>query len=129
MPINVVRSTTRKAKNKFDTSSLVQKPYLRTNYKESNIEEGIDMKNQFTIKNLPDPISIREPASKLYVDNTLNNPSKRKNTAHVDFNDIKIDNVRFVKVNFYPVVGGHRTPKTHADQSRDDTTFVRNNKK
>ena len=32
--------------NKSDTSLFVQKPYLRTNYIESNIEEDIDPKNQ-----------------------------------------------------------------------------------
>ena len=30
---------------KFDTSLFVQKPYLRSNYIESNIEEDIDLKN------------------------------------------------------------------------------------
>ena len=54
--------------HKIDTSLFVQKPYLRTNYIEGNIEEGIDLKNQYRIKNLPDPISIREQASKNYVD-------------------------------------------------------------
>ena len=44
--------------NNIDTSLFVQKPYLRTNYMESNIEEDIDLKNQHRIKNLPDPISI-----------------------------------------------------------------------
>ena len=54
---------------KIDTSLIVQKPYLRTNHKESNIEEDIDLKNQYRKKNLPNPVSIREPASKKYVDN------------------------------------------------------------
>ena len=31
---------------------------------EAKLEEGLDLKNQFRIKNLPDPISIREAASK-----------------------------------------------------------------
>ena len=42
--------------NKIDTSLFVQKPYLRFNYIESNIEEVIDLKNQFRIKNKPDPV-------------------------------------------------------------------------
>ena len=54
---------------------FVQKHYLRHNYIEADIEEDIDLKNQFRIKNLPNPISMREPASKNYVDNLFNDPS------------------------------------------------------
>ena len=66
--------------NEIDTSLFVQKPHLRTDYIESNIEEEINMKNQFRTKNLPDPISMREAASKNYVDNLFNDPSIVKNT-------------------------------------------------
>ena len=55
--------------NKIDTSLFVQKPYLRRKYIEAKIEEDIDSQNQYRIKNLPDPISIREAASKNNVDN------------------------------------------------------------
>ena len=65
MPINVFGKSSINSDNKIDTSLFVQKPYVRTNYIESNIEEDIDMKNQFRIKNVPDPISIREAASKI----------------------------------------------------------------
>ena len=61
---------------------LHKKSYLRTNYIESNIED-IDLKNQFRIKNLPDRLSIREAASKIYVDNKFNDSSIKKNTDHV----------------------------------------------
>ena len=54
---------------------------------ESNIEEDIDLKNQFVIEIIHNPVSIREVGSKFYVDNKLNSPSIVKNTAHVDFND------------------------------------------
>ena len=88
MPINVFgNSNSNDNANKFDTSLFVQKPYLRSNYIESNIEEDIDLENQFTIKNLPDPISIREACSKNYVDDLFNNPSVLRNTAHIDLND------------------------------------------
>ena len=53
---------------KIDTSHFVQKPYLRTKYLQSNIEEEIDMKNQFGIENLKDLISLREACSKVFVD-------------------------------------------------------------
>ena len=46
--------------NKIDTSRFVQKPFLRTNYIESNIEEDFDTKNQFRITNLTELISIRD---------------------------------------------------------------------
>ena len=66
MPINVFgNSNSNKSDNKIDTSPFVQKPYLRTIYIESNIEEDIDLKNQYRIKNLPDPFSIREACSKI----------------------------------------------------------------
>ena len=65
MPINLFgNSNSNNSDNKIDTSLFVQKPYLRTNYIESNIEEDIDLKNQYRKKNLTDPISIREAASK-----------------------------------------------------------------
>ena len=54
--------------NKIHTSIFVQKSYLRRNYIESNIED-IDLKNHYKINFLPHPISIREAASKNYVDN------------------------------------------------------------
>ena len=79
MPINVFgNSNSNNSDNKIDTSIFVQKPYLTHNYIESNIEEVIDLENQFRIKNLPDPISIREPAPKNYVDNLFNDSSIKK---------------------------------------------------
>ena len=64
MPINVFGNSSNNSEQEIDTSLFVQKPYLRTNYIEANIEEDIDLKNQYRIKKLPDPISIREAASK-----------------------------------------------------------------
>ena len=75
MPINVFGNFSNNSEQKIETSLFVQKPYLRTNYIESNIEEDIDLKNQYRIKNLPDPIGIREAASKQYIDNFFNDPS------------------------------------------------------
>ena len=80
MPINVFGNSSNNSEQKIDTSLFVQKPYLRTNYIESNIEEDIDLKNQFRIKNVPDPTNIREAASKNYVDNLFNDPISKKTT-------------------------------------------------
>ena len=73
MPINVFgnSSSSYDNGNKIDTSLFVQKPFLRTNYREANIEEDIDFKNQFRIKNLLFPISVHEATSKDYVDGAV----------------------------------------------------------
>ena len=118
MPINVFgNSNSNDNGNKIDTSLFVQKPYLRTNYIESNIEEDIDLKNQFRIKNLPDPISIGEPVSKSYVHDKFNDPSIIKNTAHIDLNDRNITNARFIQVNQLCQIDSHLTPKLYVDNA------------
>ena len=100
MPINVFGNrNSNDSGSKIDTSSFVRKPYLRSNYIEANIEEDNDLKNQYRIKNSPDPTSIREATSKNYVDNSFNDPSINKNSAHIDLNDRNITNARFIQVN------------------------------
>ena len=75
MPINVFGKSNSNANgNKIGTSLFVQKLYPRINYKQANIEEDINLKSQNKIKNLPDPISMLEAASKNYVDNNFNDP-------------------------------------------------------
>ena len=128
MPINVVGNSSEKSDNKIDTSLSVQKPYLRTNYIESNLGKDIDMKNQFRIKNLADPVTSRETASENYVDNLFSDPSIGKNNAHIDLNERNITNARFIQVNQWPKIGSHLTPKLNVDNSIDEPSLVRNNK-
>ena len=127
MPINVFGNSSHDNNNKIDTSLFVQKPCLRTNYIEANIEEDIDLKNQYRIKNVPDPISIRV-CSKNYVDNLFNDPSIVKNDAHIDLNDRNITNARFIQVNQIPQIDSHLTAKLYVDNSIDEVSLVRNNK-
>ena len=127
MPINVFGNSSNNSDNKIDTSLVVQKPYLRTNYIEANIEEDIHLKNQYRNKNLPDPISIREAASKKYVDNLFNDPSIVKNTEHIDLNDRNITNARFIRVNQMPQIDSHLTAELYVDNAIDETSLVRNN--
>ena len=127
MPINVFGNSSNNSDNKIDTSLFVRKTYLRSNYIESNIEEDIDLKNQYRIKNMPDPISIREPASKNYVDNFFNDPSIVKNNAHIDLNDRNITNARFIQVNQLPQNDSHLTAKLYVDTQVDHLSVVRNN--
>ena len=120
MPINVCGNSSNNSEHKIDPSLFVQKPYLRTNYIEANIEEDIDLKNQYKIKNLPDSISIREAASKNYVDNLFNDPSIVKNNAHLDLNDRNNTNARFIQVNQLPQIDSHLTAKLYVDNSIDE---------
>ena len=127
MPINVFGNSSNNSVKKIDTSLFVQKPYLRTNYVEANIEEDIDLKNQYRIKNLPDPISIREPASKHYVDTLFNDSSIVKNNAHIDLDHRNITNARFIQVNQLPQIDSHLTAKLYVDNAINETSLVRNN--
>ena len=70
--MNVFGSTSLTDQANLDTTLSVQKPYLRTNYIESDIEEDIDMKQKFKIKNLVDPINSNDAANKAYIDKKIN---------------------------------------------------------
>ena len=121
MPINVFGYSSNNSKHKIDTSLFCTKPYLRTNYIESSIEEDIDLKNQFRIKNLPNPISITEACSKKNVDNLFNDPSIIKNSANIDLNDRTITNARFIQVNQLPQIDSHLTAKLYVDNAITDS--------
>ena len=126
MPTNVFENSSINSDNKIDSSLFVQKHYLRPNYLEANIEEDIDLKNQFRVKNLPDPISIREVPSKNFVDNLFNDPSIKKNNAHIDLNDRIITNARFIQVDQLPQIDSHLTAKLYVDISIHEPSLVRN---
>ena len=127
MPINVFGNNSNNSSNKIDTSLFLLKPYLRSNYIDANIEEDIDLKNQLRIKNLPDPISIREATSKHYVDNLFNDSGIIKDNAHIDLNDRSFTNARFVQVNQLPQIDSHLTAKLYVDTQIDQQSIVRNN--
>ena len=128
MPINVFGNSNSNDNGiKIDTSLFVQKPYLRTNYIDANTEEDIDLKNQYRIQNLPDPIGIREAASKIYVDTLFNGSSIQKNTVHIDLNDRIITNARFFQVNQLPQIDSHLTAKLYVDKAINEESLVRDN--
>ena len=67
--------------------------------------------------------------TKNFVDNKFNDPSKIRNTAHVDFNDENLDNVRFIKINSMPADGEHLAAKYFVDyaicNSVDESSLLR----
>ena len=117
MPINVFCKSSKNSEKRNDTSVFVQRPYLRSNYKENNIEEDIVLQSQFRIKNLPCPQKNSVAVCKCYVDSGLNDPSIIQNIAHVDFNDKSFDNVHFVKVFSLPAVRERLTPNFYVESS------------
>ena len=127
MPIKLFGNSSHDNLIKIDTSVFVQKPYLRSNYIESNIEEDLDLKSQFGIKNLPDLFSERKAVLKNYVDNFFNDTSILKNTTHIDLNDRNITNVRFFQVNQLPQIDSHLTAELYFDNAIDEISLVRNN--
>ena len=127
MPNNVFGNSSNNSDNKIDTSLFVQKPYLRTNYIEADIEEDIDLKNQYKNKNLPNPTNIQDACSKNYVNNLFNDHSILKNNAHIDLNDRNITNARFIQVNQLPQIDSLLTAKLYVDTEIDQPSLVRNN--
>ena len=129
MPINVFgNSNSNNSDNKIDISLFVQKPYLKHNYIEANIDEDINMKNQFKIKNPPCPQENSDAVCKSYVDNLFNDPSIVKNNAHIDLNDRNITNARFIQVNQWPQIDSHLTPRLYVENAVEESSLVRNNK-
>ena len=128
MPINVFGNSNSNDKgNRVDTSLFVQKPYLSTNYLESNLEEDINLKNQYKSVNLPDPTNIQDACTKNYADNLFNDSSIVKKSAHIDLNDRNITNARFIQVNQLPQIDSHLTAKLYVDNAIDEPSLVRNN--
>ena len=127
MPINVFGNSSNNSGNKIDSSLFVQKPYLRINYIESNIEEDIDLKNQYKIINLPNPTNLQDACTKNYADNLFNDPTIIKNSAHIDLNDKNLTNARFIQVNQLPQIDSHFTAKLYVDTQIDQPSIVRNN--
>ena len=116
MPINVFGNSTSNLDNKIDTSLFVQKPFLRSNYIEANIEEDIDLKNQYRIKTLPDPISITEACNKNYIDNAIDKVSLVRNTKDNDFGNYNLTNINSITLNKEAENDNQVITKAYVDQ-------------
>ena len=58
MSNNVFGNSSTTSEIKTDKTLFVKRRYVRTNFEESDIEEDIELKNQYRIKSLPDSTSI-----------------------------------------------------------------------
>ncbi len=92
----------------------VTKSYVRANYIESNIEEDIDMKQQFKLKNLPNPTDDFDAVNKMYVDDKtilVDNTLVRNNRDN-DMGNNRITGVNMMYVARDPIesVDGTMTP-------------------
>ena len=117
MPINVIgNSNSNNSDNKIDTSLFVQKPYLRTNYIEANIEEDIDLKNQYRIKNLPDPTNLQDACNKNYIDNAIDKDSLVRNNKDNDFGNYNLTNFNSITLNTQAVNNNQVITKAYVDQ-------------
>ena len=117
MPINVFGNSSNNSEQKIDTSLFVNKPYLRTNYIEANIEEDIDLKNQYEIKNLIDPINLHDACNKNYVDNIFKND--------IDFNDNKLTNINSITLNKQAENDNQVITKAYVDQFHQENERTR----
>ena len=89
MPINVFGNSNNSDNNKIDTSKFVQKSYLRSNYIENDLDHDINLKHQYRIINLPDPINNKDGVNKIYIDNKVSDMIKRniQNDDYISFLD------------------------------------------
>ena len=125
MTINVFGNSSHDNNSKIDTSSFVQKPYLRHNYIEANIEEDIDLKNQYKIKNLPDPIHIKDACNKNYVDNSIDEVSLVRNNKDNDFGNYNLTNINTITLNTQAVNDTQVITKAYVDQFHQEKEISR----
>ena len=113
MPINAFGKSSNNPHKRIDTNLFVQKRFLRTKSFESNIQEDIDLKNQYRKKITWSYIHTRSNSKNL----CYNEPSITRKTAHVDFIDKSLITVRFIKVISFPAIPEHLTAKNYVGQA------------
>ena len=123
--------------NTSTSASNVTRGYIRANYIESNLEEDIDMKNQFKILNLPNPTLLQDPTTKYYVDNKtvdlvpnseFDNTTIVRTNKNNNFNGNTITGCESVYVNRDPQYELELSTKRYTDTLIDESSIVRTNK-
>ena len=114
--------------NVSSVNTGVTKGYIRANYLESNMEEDIDLKNQFKIINVPYPISLKDVANKEYVDDNIEQASVVRNNIDNNFNNNKLTNISSIEINNNPILDDEVANKNYVDLTVDENSLLRNNK-
>ena len=127
MPINVFGNSSSNSDSKIDTRLFVQKPYLRTNYIESNKEEDIDLKNQYSIKNLPNPTNLQDACNKNYIDNAIDEVSLVRNNKDNDFGNYNLTNINSITLNTQAIDDNQVITKAYVDQFHQENERSRRN--
>ena len=101
MTINVFgsSSSSNENNNKIDLSQYARKSYINSNYIETDINHNIDLKNQYKIINIPNPINNKDSVNKIYVDNQLADIIKKniQNDEYISFLDNDNNEYKLVK--------------------------------
>ena len=95
LPISVFGKSNQNIINKIDNSQFVQKSYLRSNYIEENIDQDIDLKNQYRITNIPTPVNDKDFVKKIYIDNKISDIIKKNNQNNDYISFLDNDNVEY----------------------------------
>ena len=127
MTINVFGISFHDNNNKIDTSLFVQRPYLRTNYIEINIEEDIDLKNQYRIKNLLDPTNLQDACNKNYINIAIDEVSLVRNNKDNDFGNYNLTNINSFTLNTQAIDDNQVITKAYVDQFHQENERSRPN--
>ena len=102
MPINVFGNSLNISDSKIDTSRFVQKSYLRHNYIETDIDQDINLKNQYRIINSLQPINDNDIVNKIYIDTKIADIIKKniQNDDYISFLDN--DNIEYKLIKYKP---------------------------
>ena len=86
--------------NKIDLSQYARKSYIRSNYIETDINHNIDLKNQYKLINIPNPINNNDSVNKIYIDTKIADVIKRNNQNDDYISFLDNDNVEYILVKY-----------------------------
>lgn len=117
-----------------NSTTGITRSYVRANYIESNMEEDIDMKQQYKMKNLPTPTNEFDAVNKQYVDqksydyvpiSEYDNTTIVRTNKNNNFNGNTIQGCESIYVNRDPQYDLELTTKQYVDTSIHQNSLLR----